>query len=251
MNFVKLYIGDYQRDTGHLSIAEHGAYLLMLQHAYATEKPLPTGRALHRLLRAESKADRDAIDSVARQFWAESASGLVNARADEEIRKADHQRTVNREVGKLGGRPRKTESVTESPPEPEPNDNPSQTPDTRHQTPDKNKEQRARGTRLQLSALPEDWRAFCAAERTDLQPEVVFHRFGDYWRAQPGQRGVRVDWLATWRNWVRNERAPVARGAVAPVSKQAALEARNAEHAREFARRIMEQAQNAAATDGQ
>jgi hypothetical protein len=104
---------------------------------------------------------------------------------------------------------------------------------------------------LQLSALPEDWRAFCAAERTDLQPEVVFHRFGDYWRAQPGQRGVRVDWLATWRNWVRNERAPVARGAVAPVSKQAALEARNAEHAREFARRIMEQAQNAAATDGQ
>ncbi|MFN7432797.1 MAG: YdaU family protein [Betaproteobacteria bacterium] len=251
MNFVKLYIGDYQRDTGHLSIAEHGAYLLMLQHAYATEKPLPTGKALHRLLRAESKADRDAIDSVVRQFWAESAAGLVNARADEEIRKADHQRTVNREVGKLGGRPRKTESVTESPPEPEPNDNPSQTPDTRHQTPDKNKEQRARGTRLQLSALPEDWRAFCAAERTDLQADMVFVRFADYWRAQPGQRGVRVDWLATWRNWVRNERAPVARGAVAPVSKQAALEARNAEHAREFARRIMEQAQNAAATDGQ
>lgn len=46
MNFFKLYIGDYQRDTAHLSVTEHGAYLLMLQHYYATEKPLPPGKAL-------------------------------------------------------------------------------------------------------------------------------------------------------------------------------------------------------------
>jgi uncharacterized protein YdaU (DUF1376 family) len=231
MNFVKLYIGDYQRDTGHLSIAEHGAYLLMLQHFYATERPLPTGKALHRLLRAETKVDRDAIDAVVRQFWSEGDGGLVNKRAQLEIQRADHQRTVNREVGKLGGRPRKTESVSESvsssPPDAEPIENPSQTPDTRHQTPDKGKEQRARGTRLQLSALPDDWQSFCIAERPDLQPAAVFERFVDYWRAQPGQQGVRADWLATWRNWVRNERAPAFRLGGAPVSKQAALEARN------------------------
>lgn len=28
-------------------------------------------------------------------------------------------------------------------------------------------------------------------------------RFVDYWRAQPGQRGVKTDWPATWRNWMR------------------------------------------------
>ena len=88
MNFVKLYIGDYQRDTGHLSIAEHGAYLLMLQHYYATERPLPTGKALHRLLRAETRAEREAIDAVVRRFWTECDGGLVNSRADEEIAKA-------------------------------------------------------------------------------------------------------------------------------------------------------------------
>jgi uncharacterized protein YdaU (DUF1376 family) len=139
MNFVKLYIGDYQRDTGHLSIAEHGAYMLMLQHYYATERPLPVGKSLHRLLRAETRTEREAIDSVVRQFWSERDGGLVNGRADEEIGKADHQRTVNREVGKRGGRPRKTEpdteteteSDTESAAEPEPNRNPNQTPDTR------------------------------------------------------------------------------------------------------------------------
>lgn len=140
MNFVKLYIGDYQRDTGHLSIAEHGAYLLMLQHFYATEKPLPTGKALHRLLRAESKAEREAIDSVTQQFWTEEDGQLVNRRALVEIRKADHQRTVNREVGKRGGRPPRTDPETDSVPRAEtdsvPIRNPNQTPDTRHQTKD-------------------------------------------------------------------------------------------------------------------
>lgn len=142
MNFFKLYIGDYQRDTAHLSVTEHGAYLLMLQHYYATEKPLPTGKALHRMLRAQDKAEREAIDSVVAQFWRETVDGLVNDRASNEIGKAEHQRTVNREVGKLGGRPKQTESVparitesvTESGGEQKPNDNPPQTPDTRHQT---------------------------------------------------------------------------------------------------------------------
>ncbi|WP_207207357.1 hypothetical protein [Xylanimonas protaetiae] len=29
--------------------------------------------------------------------------------------------------------------------------------------------------------------------------------FIDYWRAQPGQKGVKLDWVATWRNWLRRE----------------------------------------------
>ena len=28
-------------------------------------------------------------------------------------------------------------------------------------------------------------------------------KFRDYWSAQPGARGVKLNWLATWRNWVR------------------------------------------------
>jgi len=135
MNFFKLYIGDYQRDTGTLTLAEHGAYLLMLQHLYATEKPLPTGRELHRLLRAESKAERDAIDRVTARFWHETDGGLVNDRALNEIRKGIAQREINQQIGKRGGRPRKTESViepeTDSVIKYEPNRNPnhSQTPE--------------------------------------------------------------------------------------------------------------------------
>lgn len=101
MNFFKLYMGDYQRDTGHLSIAEHGAYLLMLQHHYATEKPLPTGAALYRLLRADGAADKRAIDSVAKQFWTETSEGLVNERALAEFERAAELSQSNRDAANV------------------------------------------------------------------------------------------------------------------------------------------------------
>ena len=28
-------------------------------------------------------------------------------------------------------------------------------------------------------------------------------RFRDYWTAQPGAKGRKTDWAATWRNWAR------------------------------------------------
>jgi len=100
VNFFKLYIGDYQRDTAHLSIAEHGAYMLMLQHYYATEKPLPSGKALHRMLRAQDKTEREAIDNVAAQFWLSTEDGLVNDRADVEITKAAAQADTNARIAR-------------------------------------------------------------------------------------------------------------------------------------------------------
>jgi len=100
INFFKLYIGDYQRDTAHLTVTEHGAYLLMLQHYYATEKPLPVGKALHRMLRAQEKAERDAIDQVAKLFWKQTDAGLVNERANEEIAKASTQAEVNARIAR-------------------------------------------------------------------------------------------------------------------------------------------------------
>lgn len=114
MIFYKHWISDYAKDTAHLSLMEHGAYLLMLQTYYATEKPLPVGKPLYRLLRAVTRAEREAVDFVAREFWTTREAGLSNKRADEEIRKAVHQRTVNRDLGKRGGRPKVAKQITES-----------------------------------------------------------------------------------------------------------------------------------------
>lgn len=62
------------------------------------------------------------------------------------------------------------------------------------------------------SRLPTDWQPseadvlFCKQERSDLNLKSVSEQFRDYWIAQPGVKGRKTDWPATWRNWVRNQK---------------------------------------------
>lgn len=61
--------------------------------------------------------------------------------------------------------------------------------------------------------MPQDWKpteadvAFIREKRPDLNPSTVADLFRDHWTAQSGKAGVKLDWSATWRNWVRNQRA--------------------------------------------
>jgi len=62
----------------------------------------------------------------------------------------------------------------------------------------------SRATRLSSDfQLPEDWIEFCKSERPDLDAQKTFAEFKDHWIAQAGAKGVKSDWTATWRNWVR------------------------------------------------
>lgn len=72
---------------------------------------------------------------------------------------------------------------------------------------DKNKKvSKALGSRFALTEMPPEWKLFCESERPDLDPAKVFSEFRDYWIAVPGQRGRKTDWLATWRNRVRDKK---------------------------------------------
>ena len=89
MNYYNRHIGDYARDTSHLSFAEDGASNRMLDYYYATEAPLPLDRAiLYRRVRARSKAERGMIDRLLTEFFTETADGWRKGRCDEEIAKA-------------------------------------------------------------------------------------------------------------------------------------------------------------------
>lgn len=64
-----------------------------------------------------------------------------------------------------------------------------------------------RATRLpQELELPQEWITFCLQERKDLDPVKVFAGFKDFWLAKAGKDACKLDWFATWRNWVRNQR---------------------------------------------
>ena len=87
MNFYKHFIGDYARDTAHLSLMEHGAYRVLLDTCYATGKPLPAAyEALYRIAKAFTAAERKAVERVADQFFPLNGDGnRHNHRADVEI----------------------------------------------------------------------------------------------------------------------------------------------------------------------
>ena len=42
-------------------------------------------------------------------------------------------------------------------------------------------------------------------EAPDVDHRKEHAVFVDYWIAQPGQKGVRTNWDATWRNWMRRK----------------------------------------------
>lgn len=98
MNFYKHYIGDFQRDTGHLSLTERGAYLALIHHYYATEKPLPSDySALCRIAGAIDKAEKAAVKTVM-SFFDPTESGLTHKRIEAEIEKAGKVKDTNRDI---------------------------------------------------------------------------------------------------------------------------------------------------------
>lgn len=66
------------------------------------------------------------------------------------------------------------------------------------------------GSRLAKDwTLPTEWLAWALQEQPTWTPEhagKVAASFRDYWIAKPGKDGRKIEWEATWRNWVRKER---------------------------------------------
>lgn len=117
MIWYKFHIGDYLTHTVHLSDAEDLAYRRLLDLYYMSEKAIPLDtESVARKIRL----DLDITESVLNEFFERTETGYFNNRCHVEVTKYQRQVENNRQLGKRGGRPSKTESVTE----PKANDNP-------------------------------------------------------------------------------------------------------------------------------
>jgi len=135
MNFYRRFPGDYARDTKHLTMLEHGAYNLLLDVLYSTEKPLPNNEALlFRVCSASTKREKRAIKYVLSEFFYEKPTGFSNARFEKELSIAASRINAARNNGSMGGRPHKTKPTDN--PAHNPEHNPQESyPDSRLQTP--------------------------------------------------------------------------------------------------------------------
>ena len=84
--YYRFFQGDYLRDTGDLTLVEHGAYHILLHHYY-TQEWLPADRQkLYRICRAFTQEEMTAVDTIVQRYFTENGEGRIkNRKAEEEI----------------------------------------------------------------------------------------------------------------------------------------------------------------------
>jgi uncharacterized protein YdaU (DUF1376 family) len=86
LNFYEHHIGDWDSATAHLSLLEEAVYGRLIRLYYRTEKPVPADLAQAcRLVRAVTKQERQAVQTVLAEFFVQCPDGWRQRRCDEEI----------------------------------------------------------------------------------------------------------------------------------------------------------------------
>lgn len=206
------------RDTAHLSEVEECIYSRCLDQYYSREKPLPSDlQGVCRLVRANNREAKKAVSTVLGEFFTLEADGYHQKRCDAEL--AKYAEKSAKAAQSAAARWKQTDSernanaYANAPPNAkrtQSEGNASQEPITSNQEPKKKEQSASQGSRLPADwVLSEEWRAEAQSLRADWSPEnIVFvaEKFRDYWHGKPGKEGRKVDWLATWRNWCRQEK---------------------------------------------
>ena len=193
MHFYQFHIGDYKSHTHHLSPMEDLAFRRLLDHYYLHEQPIRQ-RDIARQIGL--KDNEQEVLTVLDEFFISTENGYIHTRADEEIAK---YRKLS-DDGKRGAAKRWLKGG-DSPPNATPIATKNQEPITNNHI------KTQRGTRLPKDWICENsWAEWARAERPDLNITKVAESFYDYWISKPGAGGVKLNWEATWRNWVRSQK---------------------------------------------
>jgi len=212
MHYYQHHIGDFIKDTSFLTNEEVGIYLKLLWLYYDTEQPLPN-LIFELSMKVNARDNKESLLAILNTFFKLEDDEWHHKRCDKEISFYKQQLETASKAGTASAAKRafnRNSTVVErslnfgsTVVQPTNNQQPITNNHSIEEPPTK---QRTKGSRLSTDFdLPEDWIAFCQTERPDLNPQKVFDSFKDYWVAKAGAAGVKLDWTATWRNWIRNQ----------------------------------------------
>lgn len=86
MHYYQHNIGDYRRDTSHLSLVEHGIYRQLMDSYYLDELPLSSD--LNKLMRSHcvrTADEKQSLQNVLNDFFELTENGYIHKRCDEVI----------------------------------------------------------------------------------------------------------------------------------------------------------------------
>ena len=227
MHYYQHHIGDFIKDTSFLTNEEVGIYLKLLWLYYDSKQPLPN--SLFELsMKVNAREQQNSLDSILNMFFTLRNDLWHHNRCDKEISHYHQQLTTASKAGKASAAKRALNknstgverALDSRSTDVQPTSN--HEPITNNQQPNK---ERTRGSRLSADfVLPTEWADWAKQERPDLDLRSVGEQFRDYWSAKAGSGSTKLDWQATWRNWVRNQKqvfkqADIARTTV-PSSSQ-------------------------------
>lgn len=218
--YMQLYVADYLADTAHLSTLENGAYLLLIFNYWQRGECFKAKdqQSLNRRLASVARMSNEEWENVKEslsEFFETSETEWKHPRIDRDLEAVNFKSAKASAAGKASAASKSNKRSTNV--EQTFNHTEADT-DTEADisTPIGVESAPKRASRLSADlAIPDEWAAFCKAERPDLDPASVFSKFKDYWLSKPGKAGTKLDWFATWRNWVREERAPPKPGTAA------------------------------------
>ena len=96
MHYYQHHIGDYRRDTAHLSLLEHGVYRQLLDWAYLDNDPIPKEtETVYRRLSARTDEEKNAVNIVLSEFFTLEI-GYTQKRAEIEKRRSGKYPTRHR-----------------------------------------------------------------------------------------------------------------------------------------------------------
>jgi uncharacterized protein YdaU (DUF1376 family) len=206
VHYYHHHIGDFIKATARLTDAQSMAYLRLIWMYYDRERPLPDDIEA---LAFQLGIDEKTVQLILVSYFRLEDGCWHHTRCDAEIKEYKQLIHKRSKAGKASAEHRANTSST--PVEQVSDTQPTDVQLTNNQEPVTSnhiKEKQPRSTRFDLQEMPDEWFAFCKQERPELKPVEVFATFRDYWIAQPGSKGLKADWTATWRNWVRSTRVP-------------------------------------------
>ncbi len=209
--YFDFYPSDFMHGVRGLSAQEVGVYTMMLCRIYEENGPVE----YHVMRLATYCGMREStfvktVEKLIELGKLDLVNGMIsNHRAEAEISSRAHKLKINSKAGKASAEKRQQkqrmtstdvqQTFNHTDTDTDTDNTSSLRSDVTAQAPAKAK----RGSRL-----PDDFMAdISEAVRLGLSEQDAHReadKFRDYWASQPGQRGVKLDWPATWRNWCRS-----------------------------------------------
>lgn len=241
--FMPLWVSDFLGDTLELDATEVGAYMLLIMAQWQRGgRSLPADEKKLQLI-ARCGRNWPKVWANIERFFERDEDGFFSEKGRDVFKNVAAKREVNSQNGVRGGIAKSLKNKDRHVANAIANDCRKPAISKPYSEREEKREanaspKKARGERLSDDwVLPAEWAEWALSQGLSVaRVEAEAERFLDYWLARAGPGGVKLDWAAAWRNWIRNSRdgengarnspqrsnGPVPRGAAGIVAGFAA-----------------------------